>query len=160
MKCLLENNPFLILLGIAILGFTSWGCSTVSPAISPELKDRIPSNAREIIVASSLPADELFEEAKKSIKATSCEIRRVRESSRRILTTECSPGQSLATLRIDLTVKETSDGSWVSAITQSRMGAGDSWLDVQYKRKGREHAFEETVIIMNNLPGEISFESP
>jgi len=161
MKGLLDNNSFLIVLGIAILGFAGWACGSASPAISPELKNRIPSNARNIIVTSSQSADELFEAAKNEIESnTPCAIRTVQEESRRILTEECTPGESPATLRIDLQVEETSEGSRANAITQVQLGNRDSWQDVQYKRKGGEWPLEEVAIIMNNLPGEISFETP
>ena len=161
MKRLPANNSFLILLGIALLGFTGWGCSTVSPAISPKLKERIPTDARNIIVSSSMSADELFAETKKTIESkTPCAIRTAQESSRRILTNECRPGNTSTPLRIDVRVEETSDGSRVSAITQVRVGSSDSWQDVQYNRRGIDWAFEEATIIMNNLPGEISFETP
>jgi hypothetical protein len=161
MKRFFENDSLLIALGIALLGFAGWACGSAEPAISPELKDRIPTNARNIIVTSSQSADELFEAAKNEIENnTPCEIRTIQEDSRRILTEECTPGQSPASLRIDLRVEETSDGSRADAITQVQLGSRDSWQDVQYDRKGGTWPLEEAAIIMNNLPGEISFETP
>jgi hypothetical protein len=128
--------------------------------MSEEQRSRIPENANLIVVESSMAADSLYAAGKQAVLSSECETEEASDPIRDFDSKTCSPGQSHVDLRVSLTVDETDNGSRLEAKALLLSREGQRWQPATHgSNLGETLAFEEVVLLLDDLPGTMSFES-